>query len=373
MRYRGRHFESGQELVVTVQAGQIQAVESFAGQTVDAHFDWLAPSLLDVQINGCLGHGFTSARLTEDDIRLVVAECLRHGIGQFCPTLITQSFEVLQHGFATLRRAVEHDAELARRLPCYHLEGPYLSAEEGPRGAHPLAHIRPPNWDEFQRLQEAAGGRIGMVTLAPEYEQALTFIEQLRRCNVVPAIGHTAASPSRIRDAVQAGARISTHLGNGAHALLPRHDNYIWEQLAHDDLWASLITDGHHLPASVMRCMLRVKTAKRVVLTCDAGSLAGLPAGRYRDWEQEFEVLADGKVIVPGTPFLAGSGVFLDRCVVQAVQLAGATWNEALQMATVRPRELLGLPLPRLQPGELADIWIGVRIEEKNVTIQLLA
>ena len=98
---------------------------------------------------------------------------------------------------------------------------------------------------------------------------------------MVVSIGHTAATPEQVRDAVRAGARLSTHLGNGAHAVLPRHPNYIWEQLACDDLWASLICDGHHLPVSVMRCLLRVKTPARTVLTCDASSLAGLPPGRY--------------------------------------------------------------------------------------------
>src|SRR5205807_8371003 len=131
------------------------------------------------------------------------------------------------------------------------------------------------------RLQDAAGGRIRLVTLAPEHEGALAFIDRLVDSGVVVALGHTGASGSRIRDAIRAGARLSTHLGNGCHALLPRHDNYLWEQLAADELWASIICDGHHLPPPVVRCLLRVKTPTRTILTCDAGSLAGLPPGRY--------------------------------------------------------------------------------------------
>src|SRR5205807_1149747 len=176
-----------------------------------------------------------------------------------------------------------------RAMPCFHLEGPYISAEDGPRGAHPLAQVRPPDLGEFQRIQEAADGNIRLVTLAPELPGALAFIDKLTAAGVVVAIGHTAASPATIRDAVSAGARLSTHLGNGSHAMLPRHDNYLWEQLAADELWASIICDGHHLPAAVMRCILRVKTPARTILTCDAGSLAGLPSGRYREWDQELQ------------------------------------------------------------------------------------
>src|SRR5262249_50270568 len=147
------------------------------------------------------------------------------------PTLITNSFEALAHGFGTLAKACDSDSALNRALPCFHLEGPYISPEDGPRGAHPRAHVRTPKWDEFQRWQEAAGGRIRLVTLAPEQEGALPFIEKLTEREILVAIGHTAATGPQIRAAIKAGAKLSTHLGNGSHAMLPRHDNYIWEQL----------------------------------------------------------------------------------------------------------------------------------------------
>src|SRR5687768_6411871 len=152
-------------------------------------------------------------------------------------------------------------------MPGFHLEGPYFSIEDGPRGAHPKEHARDPDWDEFRRWQDAAGGRVRMVTLAPERNGALRFIEQLTAAGVVAAIGHTAATGRQIRDAAAAGARTSTHIGNGCHAVLPRHDNYVWEQLACDDLWASVIADGHHLPPAVLKSVIRAKTPGRVLLT----------------------------------------------------------------------------------------------------------
>src|SRR5262249_30396439 len=123
-----------------------------------------------------------------------------------------------------------------------------------------------------------------------------------------------------------------------------RHPNYIWDQLANDELWASIIADGHHLPSSVLRCILRVKRPTRTILTCDASSLAGLPPGRYSSWDQEFEVAPEGKVVVPGTQYLAGSWAFTDQCVDCVLRLGEVTLCEAVDMAGARPRSLLGLP-----------------------------
>ena len=183
-----------------------------------------------------------------------------------------------------------------------------------------------------------------MVTLAPERAGAMRFIERVAASGVVVAIGHTNADAATIRAAVDAGARTSTHLGNGCHAVLPRHDNPIWNQLGEDRLWASIIPDGHHLPAGLVKCMVRAKTLQRLLLTCDAGSLAGLPPGRYAEWGTELEVLESGKIVVPGTPFLAGSGLFTDTCVANVIEMAGISLEDAVDLATDQPRRLLGLP-----------------------------
>jgi N-acetylglucosamine-6-phosphate deacetylase len=323
--------------------------------SADLEAGWIAPAFFDVQVNGCLGRSFNSADLTIDHVRQVVAACRGHGIASFCPTLVTSSNAALVHALGVLASTTEIEA--------FHLEGPYISPEDGPRGAHPRQHVRPPDWDEFRAFQEAAGGRIRLVTLAPEADGALRFIERLVESGVVVAIGHTAATPRQIDEAVRAGARLSTHLGNGSHALLPRHDNYLWAQLADDRLWASIICDGHHLPVSVLRSIARVKTPARLILTCDASSLAGLPPGRYRHWDQELEVEPDGRIVVAGTSYLAGSGLFTDSCVAHALRTLGLSLMEVIDMATQRPRELLGLPSRRLEVGYPADLilfeWDG--------------
>src|SRR5262249_34602910 len=243
MRIRARHYLVGETVDLLVDRGRITSIKPAGPQPADVSAGWIAPPLFDLQINGCDGISFSSTKLTIDNIRHVASVCANHGIGGFCPTLITNSFEALNHGFRVVAKACG-DRDLNQAMPRFHLEGPYISPEDGPRGAHPKEFVRKPDWDEFRRWQDSAGGRIKLVTLAPELEGALSFIEKLAESAIVVSIGHTAASRMQIRDAVSAGAKLSTHLGNGSHAVLPRHDNYIWEQLAAEELWASVICDG---------------------------------------------------------------------------------------------------------------------------------
>ena len=338
-----RHALTGKSLRLMIADDHVVSWEPTTGDPGDLY---VAPSFFDIQINGAHGVAFTSATLTTDGVRTVTTECHRHGIGQYLPTVITSDFETIQASFAALSRAVESDPTLAKAIPGFHLEGPYLSGDDGPRGAHPKRHTRDPDLDEFKRWQDAAGGRIKMVTVAPERAGALAFIEAVTKAGVIVAIGHTAADGNTLSRAVNAGAKISTHLGNGCAGTLPRHDNPIWHQLADDRLLASVIADGHHLPPAVLKGIVRGKSPGRLVLTCDASPLAGLPPGRYREWESEFDVLPGGKVVVPGTPYLAGSGVFSDHCVTHLLNAGLATMAEVIAMASVMPRELLGLPVP---------------------------
>jgi N-acetylglucosamine-6-phosphate deacetylase len=356
MLLRAHHYATGEPIDVVVHNGTIGSVLPSTTAPADFEAQWIAPGLFDLQINGCDGRSFNSEKLTPDDIRHVVTVCERHGITGLCPTLVTGSFSAIAHGLATLRHACEQDADLARVLGAFHLEGPYIAVEDGPRGAHPRKHVRIPDWDEFRRWQDQASGLIRLMTLAPELPGAIEFIEKLTRAGVVVALGHTAAGRECIQAAIAAGARLSTHLGNGSHALLPRHDNYIWEQLAADELQASIICDGHHLPAALIKCFVRIKTPARLILTCDASTLAGRPPGRYREWGQDFDVLPEGKIVVPGTEYLAGSWSFTDHCLSNVLKFAEVSLAEAIDMAGVNPRRLLGLPGVSLTAGSAADL-----------------
>ena len=299
--------------------------------------------LFDLQINGALGISFTADVLTTPQVRTVADELARHSISAFAPTVITASPETMLASFRALARACDEDVALFQAMPVFHMEGPYIAAEDGPRGAHPVQHVREPSWEEFERLQDAAGGRIKLITLAPELPGALDFIGRLRAAGIVVSLGHTAATPQQIRDAAKAGAKLSTHLGNGSHAMLPRHDNYLWEQLACDDLMASVIADGHHLPPALLKTIIRAKGVENVILTCDASPLAGCKPGRYSYWGAELEVAPSGRIGVAGTPYLAGSGAFLDACVEHLTNVTGVSRTDAIAMASANPRRLLGL------------------------------
>jgi N-acetylglucosamine-6-phosphate deacetylase len=283
----------------------------------------------------------------------------RHGVTRLCPTLITNSFEGLAAGFGAIRAACESDPAANRMICGCHLEGPFISSEDGPRGAHPKEHVRAADWGEFQRLQEISGNRIKLVTIAPEVDGALDFIRQAVAAGVVISIGHTAATPEQVSAAVDAGAELSTHLGNGAHAMIHRHRNYIFEQLSDPRLVASLIVDGHHLPASLVRTFIKVKSTRRTIMTCDAAGWAGCLPGIYESKLGRSELLDSGKLVVAGQrELLAGSAQGTDTCVAKVIKFAGVSLKEAVDMASKNPAKLLGSEVVRLRRGSLADLMI---------------
>ncbi len=223
------------------------------------------------------------------------------------------------------------------------MEGPYLAPDDGPRGAHPRAHIQPATADDFARRQNAADGRIRLVTLAPEVPGALDLIDRLVVSGVRVALGHTAAGPEVIAEAVARGATLSTHLGNGCASVLPRHPNLLWEQLADDRLSASFIVDGHHLAASTVTVMVRAKTPARSLLVTDATSAAGQPEGDYLLGGQAVRRAASGRVTLAGLDRLAGSALTLDEAVGNIVRFAGVSLDEAIAMASTQPAAAIGL------------------------------
>jgi len=294
------------------------------------------PGLFDLQVNGFGGVDFNAPDLTADRVSSALEAMRAVGVTRSLPTLITSSFE----DFAASARVIARMADEA--IAGIHMEGPYISPDDGPRGAHPRTHVILASADDFDRRQDAAAGRILLVTLAPEVSGAIPLIERLVSDGVRVAIGHTAASPEQIADAIAAGATLSTHLGNGCASVLPRHPNVIWEQLAADALVASLIVDGHHLPPATVKTMVRAKGADRTILVTDATAAAGSAPGRYRIGAVECELGADGRVSLPGTPFLAGSSLTLDRAIANTVRFTGLPIEAVIPMASVIPARYLG-------------------------------
>ena len=290
------------------------------------------PGLFDLQVNGFGGVDFNAADLTADRAGEALQRMRSTGVTRCLPTLITSSFEQ----FAASARVLS-------RMTCpaiagIHMEGPYVSPEDGTRGAHPREHVKPATIDDFNRRQDAAGGRIVLVTLAPEVAGAVRLIEHLVVSGVRAAIGHTAATPGQVADAIAAGATLATHLGNGCAQMLPRHPNVIWELLAADTVCASVIADGHHLPPSTVKAMVRAKDPRRTILVTDAIAAAGCAIGNVTS-----ELSADGRVSLPGTPYLAGSALTLDRAIANTVRFTGLPIDDVAPMASAIPASCLGM------------------------------
>ncbi len=367
-----RSYENGEPLRIKIAVRRIRSVEPAWPAESVADWPFVSPSLFDLQINGHGGVWFSNDALTREDVLKALEPHYRYGVTRLCPTLITNSFEGLAAGFAAIRAACELESWAERMVCGCHLEGPYISSEDGPRGAHPREHVRAADWDEFQKLQEISGNRIKLVTLAPEVDGAIEFIRRAVDSGIVISIGHTAAAPEQIRAAVDAGAKLSTHLGNGAHAMIHRHRNYIFEQLADPRLTASLIVDGHHLPASLVRTFLKVKSPQRTILTCDAAGWAGCPPGIYESKLGRSEILEDGKLVVAGQrELLAGSAQETDTCVANVIEFAGVSLKDAVDMASKNPAKLLGCEVVRLRRGSLADLMVfRIPPEGKRLTIE---
>ena len=338
MKFSGWTLFNNTPVEITVADARVQEIREIPSANSTT---WVAPALVDIQVNGFAGFDLNVATVTPEDVCAMVRALWQVGTGFLCPTVVTGSFDGVCNSLRAVVEACEMDSLVAHSVLGIHLEGPYISAEDGPRGAHPLEHVREPDWDEFQRWQNIANGQISIVTLAPEKKGAIPFIKRLAANGIVVALGHTDAAPSDIQAAIDAGARLSTHLGNGAHALIRRHPNYIWEQLGADELWASLIVDGHHLPPTVAKSMMRAKTLNRCLLVSDAVALAGMEPGIYEFAGKSVELTTDRCIRLVGTEYLAGSAIELARGIENSVRFAGISLEEAVSLATLQPMHLL--------------------------------
>lgn len=355
-RFTGRLPADGRPVAVHVAEGHIAAIEPIW----DATERWIAPGLLDLQVNGYGGYDVNAPDVGPETITALTRRLWEHGVTGWCPTIITAAKESIVAALRAVAAACREDPLTRHSVLGVHVEGPHVAGEDGPRGAHDPRHVRPPDLDELARWRDAAGDLLALVTLSPEYDEAPTYIRELSRGGTVACIGHTAARPEQITPAVDAGAALATHLGNGAHAVLPRHPNYLWSQLADDRLAASFIADGHHLPGEVLTSMVRAKGVERGILVSDSSTLGGLPAGEYETpVGGRVELSDDGRLSQAGTPYLAGAAANLADGVARATGLAGLPLGTALRMATENPARLLGrrgLGRGELRVGARADL-----------------
>jgi len=309
--------------------------------TSDASLDYIAPGFFDIQVNGYSGKDYSSA-LTSDEILHLVGQIAKSGTTQHVATVITNSEEQIVKSIKAIVQARKAHDIVRKSLAGIHVEGPFISPNEGARGVHDPQFIRPCDFEEFLRWQEAAEGLIRIVTISPEDEGALDFIRKVSDTGVIVGIGHTNVGPFQIASAVEAGATLSTHLGNGSAGMLPRLENFLWKQLSDDRLNASIIADGFHLPPYVLDSFTKAKGKDRILLISDAAALAGSPPGIYQWGEMKIEVFEDGHMRLAGTSSLAGASLLLDTCVAHLSEVTAFSLAEAVSCATVNPHALFG-------------------------------
>lgn len=355
MKCRGRDVRTGSVIEVSGD-NLITAVEEPLGEAAD-RLPFLAPGFIDIQVNGFAGVDYCSPSAPIEEIGGSLRAQFSTGTTRCFPTVITGSPEDMAGALRNLRRAKESLAE-GPAIEGFHVEGPHISTDDGPRGAHPRRWVRAPDLDEYKRWQESTGGLVKLITVSPEWPEATRYIEHVTGEGVVISIGHTKASAEQIRDAVRAGATLSTHLGNGVHAELRRHPNYIWDQLAEDRLNASFIVDGIHLGSAFLKVALRAKGIDRSILITDAVMPAMCAPGPYMLGEVEVELLANDSVVLRGGTRLAGSSLRMDRGVAKLIEMAGLSLVEAIAMATVNPARAGRISGRQrgLNPGERADL-----------------
>ncbi len=355
----GLFYRDLSPVAIEIQDGKITRIRrkaSLARTSGDPVY--IAPGLIDNQVNGYAGvsFGFGGGQLTVEGVRQATRALWKEGVTTYLPTLTTNSHDILKNNFAVLARA-RREPDIGRSIPGFHLEGPYISPIDGYRGAHPKAWVRPPDWQEFMVYFEAAERKILQLSLAPEMDGALDLIRRCREQNIVVALAHHNGTAEIIQQAVDAGAVIATHLGNGCANMINRHVNPLWPQLADDRLQASIICDGFHLRPEEVQVFYRVKGPEGIVLTSDVTRFAGMKPGLYTADGKTLELTPEGMIKYPAQNVLAGAASPVTKGVGNVMRFTGCSLRDAIDMASRNPARLYGLAdRGQMMPGMRADL-----------------
>ena len=349
---RGRLPDDDRVVDIRLQDGTIMSVRRPGRATPDLGGDdvIITPALFDIQVNGAFGIDLQAHDLAVEHIYALNAALLRKGVVRWMPTLVTDSVAAMERRCRVFAEALS-DPQLARCIPGIHLEGPHISPEDGPRGAHPPEHVLAPSTRVFNRLYQAAAGKVCCLTLAPELPGATRLIRFAVHRGVVAALGHHAADARHIAAAVAAGARLCTHLGNGMAPRIHRHHNALWPQLAEDRLFASVIADLEHIPPEALRVFSRAKGPERIILTSDSMSLAGMKPGTYQLFGAEVKMKRSGRVCLAGTELLAGSSLMLLQGVWNMYRHTDLSLGQCLAAASTTPARLFNVPAAPWPPA----------------------
>ena len=296
---------------------------------------------VDLQVNGYIGIDFSSIELTKDDARKACREILSSGTALFLPTVITSSDEVYERNLPLISEVIG-DREFSGKIPGFHLEGPFLSTEKGASGAHNPKWMLKPDLSYFKKLSKLCGGKIKILTVAAELAGVSGLIKYASKSGTTVSLGHQLANSADFAKAAAAGAKALTHLGNGLPNLLPRHPNTLWDGIAEDSLVAMIITDGHHLPPSVIKTIIRAKGVDNCVVVSDAAPVAGLKPGKYSNLGGEVVLDKNGRLYNPVLNCLSGSSFNMTKCMNYLKGLNLLSERELIKIGYENPLKLIG-------------------------------
>ncbi len=338
--------------------GRIETVwPSRPANSAVAQAPLVTPGLVDLQVNGFAGVDFNAPNLQPAAFEMLLLELLACGVTRFLPTLITASEDDLCRRLDTLDRVVA-DSPLGQHMVMgYHVEGPFLSNRDGYAGCHPAHAMTGATAAILDRFLQNRLKPVRILTVAPEVPGVIDLIPLIRSRGIACSIGHTAADPGTIRAAVDAGATISTHLGNGLPHVLSKNENPLFSQLGEDRLFAGFIADGHHIAPDTLRSWLRAKTLSRSFLVSDAAAAAGpnTHEGLYTIGAAQIERTADGLVRIPGSEYLAGSSTWMAQMVGNLMRWFGFGWDPVLRLCRVNPLHAIGETRTVPAVGDWAD------------------
>ncbi len=313
------------------------------------------PGFVDLQVNGYQGIDFSSPDLTGDGLLFACRELIKQGTVAFLPTIITSSIPIYKKNLRLIAEAINHK-DLREHLLGIHVEGPFISPEDGARGAHNQKWVRKPDIKLLDELYQWSEGKIRMLTIAAEMEGAEELCRHSTKLGITVSLGHHMATVSDVNKLADAGARSLTHLGNGLPRLLPRHENPMWAGLAHDDLTAMIITDGHHLPATIIKTVIRTKGISKTVVVSDASPIAGLPPGRYTTLGNQVQLEESGRLHNPATGYLVGSSSTMFDCMNYLLSLGILSTSDLLELGFYNPLRLIDADPEKIKKNTSSSI-----------------
>lgn len=310
-----------------------------AGEVIRLHPDCrVLPGMIDVHIHGAAGADVMDA--SEASLERIARALPQEGTTAFLATTITQSVQALNHSLHTVGNRMDQ-GPVAGGAECLgiHLEGPFLSRKRA--GAQPLEHIRPPDTAQFQQWQTLCGGRIRLVTLAPEEPGGLALIHHLGKRGVVASVGHSDATYAQVVEAIRAGVSHVTHLFNGMRGFHHREPGVVGAAWLRDELRVEVIADGIHATDEALRTAYQLIGSKRMILITDAIRAKGLKDGTYDLGGQKVTVKGGEARLANGT--LAGSMLQMAEGVKRMRRVTGCGWEDVARMTATNPAQAVGV------------------------------